>query len=163
MCPDRVFSLCIAILSCCHWGCRATGPVRVLWGLTSRTTHGGLHQKSKQTCDCCVLCVQMLDSLPIHFSGDTNFFGPKNESIKRDLKTRPINECRCDERLKTKDEESTRTSLTVCYTHNPVYSGHVAGNCRSGQMLKKPKYLSACDREERGRGEGAVCMCERVA
>ncbi len=31
---------------------------------------------------------------------------------------------------------------------------------RSGQTFKKPKYLSACDREERGRGEGAVCMCE---
>jgi hypothetical protein len=29
------------------------------------------------------------------------------ESIKRELKTRPINECRCDERLKTKAEEST--------------------------------------------------------
>ncbi len=30
------------------------------------------------------------------------------ESIKRELKTRPIYECRCDERLKTKAEESTR-------------------------------------------------------
>ena len=28
------------------------------------------------------------------------------ETIKRELKTRPINVCRCDERLKTKDEES---------------------------------------------------------
>jgi hypothetical protein len=27
--------------------------------------------------------------------------------MKRDLKTRPIYECRCDERLKTKAEEST--------------------------------------------------------
>jgi hypothetical protein len=35
--------------------------------------------------------------------------------------------------------------------------------CSPGQTLKKPKYLSACDRDERGRGEGAVCMCERVA
>ncbi len=30
------------------------------------------------------------------------------ESLKRELKTRPIYECRCDERLKTKAEESTR-------------------------------------------------------
>jgi hypothetical protein len=30
------------------------------------------------------------------------------ESIKWELKTRPIYECWCDERLKTKDEESTR-------------------------------------------------------
>ena len=30
------------------------------------------------------------------------------ESLKRDLKTKPINECRCDERLKIRVEESTR-------------------------------------------------------
>ena len=29
------------------------------------------------------------------------------EWIKRELKTRPIYECRCDERLKTESEEST--------------------------------------------------------
>jgi hypothetical protein len=34
------------------------------------------------------------------------------ESIKRDLKTRPTYECRCDERLKTKDEEPTRLVYT---------------------------------------------------
>ena len=36
------------------------------------------------------------------------------ESIKRELKTRPIyhRECRCDERLKTKPEESTRLEYT---------------------------------------------------
>jgi hypothetical protein len=28
-------------------------------------------------------------------------------SLKRELKTKPINECRCDERLKTGVEEST--------------------------------------------------------
>ena len=33
-------------------------------------------------------------------------------SIKRELKTRPIYECRCDERLKTKAEESTRLACT---------------------------------------------------
>ncbi len=32
--------------------------------------------------------------------------------MKRDLKTRPIYECRCDERLKTKVEESTRLAYT---------------------------------------------------
>ena len=30
------------------------------------------------------------------------------ESLKREIKTKPINECRCDERLKTRVEESTR-------------------------------------------------------
>jgi len=34
------------------------------------------------------------------------------ESIKRELKIRPIFECRCDERLKTKAEESTLLSHT---------------------------------------------------
>jgi hypothetical protein len=34
------------------------------------------------------------------------------ESIKRELKIKPIYECRCDERLKTKVEESTRLVYT---------------------------------------------------
>ena len=34
------------------------------------------------------------------------------ESIKRDLKIKPISECRSEERLKTKDEESTRLGHT---------------------------------------------------
>ncbi len=33
------------------------------------------------------------------------------ESIKGELKTQPIHECRCDERLKTKTEESTHLIL----------------------------------------------------
>ena len=42
--------------------------------------------------------------------------GKKNnvyyESRKRELKTRPIHECRCDERLKTKSEKSTHLTNT---------------------------------------------------
>jgi hypothetical protein len=34
------------------------------------------------------------------------------ESINRELKTRPIYKCRCDERLKTKAEESTSLPYT---------------------------------------------------
>jgi len=34
------------------------------------------------------------------------------ESINREIKIRPIYECRCDERLKPKDEESTRLTYT---------------------------------------------------
>ena len=34
------------------------------------------------------------------------------ESIKRELKTRPMYECRCDERLKTQPEKSTRLVYT---------------------------------------------------
>jgi hypothetical protein len=32
--------------------------------------------------------------------------------MKRELKTKPIYECRCDERLKSKAEESTRLAYT---------------------------------------------------
>ncbi len=32
------------------------------------------------------------------------------ETIKREQKRKPISECRCDEKLKTKAEESTRLS-----------------------------------------------------
>jgi hypothetical protein len=34
------------------------------------------------------------------------------ESMKRELKTRPTYECHCDERLKTKAEESTHLAYT---------------------------------------------------
>jgi hypothetical protein len=34
------------------------------------------------------------------------------KSIKRDLKTRPIYDCRCDERLEPKDDESTCLAYT---------------------------------------------------
>jgi hypothetical protein len=34
------------------------------------------------------------------------------ESIERELKTRPIYDCRCDERLKPKDDESTCLGYT---------------------------------------------------
>jgi hypothetical protein len=34
------------------------------------------------------------------------------ESIKRELKIRPTYDCRCDERLKTEAEDSTRLAYT---------------------------------------------------
>ena len=37
------------------------------------------------------------------------------ESIKQELKTRPIYECRCDERLKTQVEESTCLTYTELF------------------------------------------------
>ncbi len=37
------------------------------------------------------------------------------ESINRELKTRPRNECRYDERLKTNAEESTRLAYSGLY------------------------------------------------
>jgi hypothetical protein len=41
-----------------------------------------------------------------------------------------------------------------------MWKGEKEGS-RPGQTFKKPKYLSVCDREEHGFGEGDVCMCER--
>ena len=34
------------------------------------------------------------------------------ESINRELQIKPMSECRCDERLRTKPEESTRLTYT---------------------------------------------------
>ena len=39
---------------------------------------------------------------------DLNIFVVYYESLKRELKTKPINECRYDERLQTRVEESAR-------------------------------------------------------
>jgi hypothetical protein len=44
-----------------------------------------------------------------HHNGEAYLY---YESIKRELKTRPTNECRCDERLKTEPEKSTRLTYT---------------------------------------------------
>jgi hypothetical protein len=51
--------------------------------------------------------------------------------LKRELKRVYINGCRYNERLNTETEGSKTP-------------------------FKKPKYLSVCDREERGRGEGQI-------
>jgi hypothetical protein len=47
------------------------------------------------------------------FVKSPSFFYFYYESRKRELKTRPTYECRCDERLKSKVEESTRLSHTL--------------------------------------------------
>ena len=59
------------------------------------------------------VCVQTeLLNLPKAVSFCCHFFVVYYESMKRELKTRPIYECRYDERLKTKAEESTRLVYT---------------------------------------------------
>jgi len=45
-------------------------------------------------------------------AGRTPNFFVYYESIKRELKTRSIYECRCDERLQTKTKEFTRLSYS---------------------------------------------------
>ncbi len=86
--------------------------------------------------------------------------------VKRELKRVYRNGCRYNERLNTETGGSNlNVSDTLGYVGKHIVSpgGLSVGNCSPCQTLKKPKYLSACDRDERGSGEGAVCMCERVA
>jgi hypothetical protein len=65
------------------------------------------------------------------------------------------------ERLNTETGRSITSRIHWVSYSKP--SGHAPGNCRSDQTLKKSKYLSVCDREERGCGEVVVCICERVS
>jgi hypothetical protein len=74
-----------------------------------------------------------------------------------------------DQTLKRRDLNSSHT--LGCAGRNNIKpssgsSGH-AGGTRPGHTRKKPKDLSAREREERGRGEGggvyAVCMRSRGA
>jgi hypothetical protein len=43
---------------------------------------------------------------------------------------------------------------------NPIV--YLAVESDAQDTLKTPKYLSSCDRDERGCGDGAVSMCEQV-
>ncbi len=47
-----------------------------------------------------------------HLKIDTRSIVVYYESRKRELKTRPMYECQCDERLKTKSEKSTHLAYT---------------------------------------------------
>ncbi len=60
----------------------------------------------------CNICTYMYINILIdtHRDTDETFF-VYYESMNRELKTRPIYECRCDERLETKTEESTRLTF----------------------------------------------------
>ena len=78
-----------------------------------------------------------------------------------------IDGCRYSERLNT-ETGGSKTPLIhgvvlVILVLVVTQQETVGLSCRPGQTLKKPKYLSVCDREERESGEGDVCMCERVA
>ena len=84
--------------------------------------------------------------------------------VKRELKRVYRNGCRYNERLnvETGGSKTSRTYWVPGTYSKSSPGGIVSGNCSPGQTLKEPKYLSTCDREDRGCGEGVVCMCERV-
>jgi hypothetical protein len=71
--------------------------------------------------------------------------------MKRNLKTRPLHECRCDERLKTKDEEST------CLTYTVVQFVYYESIKR--ELNKRLKFDSRCDTRLKDEDEG----CTRLA
>jgi hypothetical protein len=73
--------------------CRCDGRLRVQTEGSTRLVYTGFYY-------CCFFLI------------DKGFETVYYESIKRELKTRPIYECRCDERLKTKAEESTLLTYT---------------------------------------------------
>ena len=61
------------------------------------------------------------------------------KSLKRELKTKPIKECRCDERLQTRVEESTRHYLCVYLQQNKKKSKSENKNCHTKTMLSLKK------------------------
>jgi hypothetical protein len=66
------------------------------------------------------------------------------ESRKREIKTRPIYECQCDERLKTKSQKSTRLTYTglvgdalvVQFIMNQERESYRQGLCMSVGVMK---------------------------
>ncbi len=54
------------------------------------------------------------------------------ESRKREVKTKPIYECRCDERLKTKTEKSTR----LAYTWKMYTLGYICAAQKKKRLLR---------------------------
>jgi hypothetical protein len=61
-------------------------------------------------------------------------------SINREVKTRPIYGCRCDERLKTNDEEFTRLPYTGLFNEVFVYY-----ESRKRDLQTRPVYECRCD------------------
>ena len=79
-------------------GTGANVVVKSVYGELFATT--GRERKLRQCRYCCIVVIRCL----VYY-----------ESIKSDLKTKLISECRCDERLKTRVEESTRLVYTVLH------------------------------------------------
>jgi hypothetical protein len=69
------------------------------------------------------------------------------ESIKRDLKTKLIYECRCDERLKTKVEESRRLTYTVLHDKTGIVVSRKKKRKKKMWETIKNLVLLLCDRQ----------------
>ena len=68
------------------------------------------------------------------------------ESIKRELKTRPIYECQTDERLKTIPEESTRLVYTELLDHCPQSQVMISPNDVQWYNIDRPYSLLIMNR-----------------
>jgi hypothetical protein len=74
-------------------------------------------------------------------------------TIKWDLKIKPVSECRCDERLKTEVEESTRLSVR----HWVVYY-----ESRKRELKTRPIYECRCDERLKTKNEESTLLSVRL-
>ena len=87
------------------------------------------------------------------------------ESIKRELKTKPIYECRWDERLKTRVEESTRLTWTqlVGELEHLKINLSVSGLCcllwiDKRELKKRLTFECRCDSRLKSKVEGSTLL-----
>ena len=85
--------------------------------------------------------------------------------MKREVETRPIYECRCDERLKSKTEESTRLAYTWLLGELLEIYGCLLFIKRVKRELKtRPIYECRCDERLKTKAEDVnrrdVCECD---
>ena len=78
--------------------------------------------------------------------------------MKRELKTRPIYECRCDERLQTKSEESTRL----------VYTGLLGVILclvliDKARVKARPMYDCRCDERLKLKDDESTCLAHTLS
>jgi hypothetical protein len=68
-------------------------------------------QEDQDLCSCTVveelICSTSSEDQTVDLSNSCPGFSNPHNDEERDLQTKPIHECRCDERLKSKGEEST--------------------------------------------------------
>ncbi len=77
------------------------------------------------------------------FFVDVTFSIVYYESRKRELKTRPIYECRCDERLKTKAEKSTRLESTFSCSKKKKGEKKIQTVHKDGEAVAPRKHAAA--------------------
>ncbi len=136
-CDERLNEIWKIYVSRIHWVTRGTGTPK---------DRDEVNRWDVCKCDGWVCVLEVIDTLSIlrkSNDDERRKLVVYYESIKRNLKRRRIYEYRCDERLKTKNEESTRladTGLAV----KPVATRFVQSAVPAVEGSKKESF--ACDR-----------------